>query len=76
MLDARIVATSTHGLALSGQFPAARVDRIDASSHRAMSLGVDRTGTEPEPMAIAVSPSVTTNSTLALRPTFTGTGLP
>jgi hypothetical protein len=33
MLDARIVATSTHGLALSGQFPDARVDRIDASSH-------------------------------------------
>jgi hypothetical protein len=33
MLDARIVATSTHGLALAAQFPAARVDRIAASSH-------------------------------------------
>ena len=47
-----------------------------ASSHRAMMVGVDSTGTDPDRMAIAVSASVTTNSTLALSPTFTGTGLP
>ena len=47
-----------------------------ASSQRATSAGVARTGTEPDRMAMAVSASVTTNSTLALSPTFAGTGLP
>jgi hypothetical protein len=39
MLDARIAASKTHGLALAAQFRSAWIDRIVASSHgRALGL--------------------------------------
>lgn len=46
-----------------------------ASSHRAMTRGVASTSTVPDFSARAVSASVTTSSTSALRPGFTGTGV-